>query len=114
LWFDTGLEAPVIVITMLGGLLLLRKWIQDGQYLLIALWGLVGAIAFSLVDWRMSKHMLQLVPAASVFAIILYEKADQSQRHWLLAGYVLALFVSIVLTTALLINFSLYFPTPTW
>jgi len=114
LWFETGIEAPVIVIAALGGALLLRKWIQDGLYLLVALWGLVGAIAFSLVDWRMSKHMMQLVPAASVFAILLYEKADQSQRHWLLAGYVLALFFSIVLSTALLINFYDYLSTPVW
>ena len=58
--------------------------------------------------------MMQLVPAASVFAIILYEKANQNQRHWLLAGYVLALLVGIVLITALLIDFYLYFPTPAW
>lgn len=62
----------------------------------------------------MSKHMMQLVPAATVFAILLYEKAAQNQRHWLLAGYVLALLVGIVLITALLIDFYLYLPTPAW
>jgi len=53
----------------------------------IPLWAVIGAGAFSIVDWRQTKHLMYIVPAL-VAALIGFVGSQKGGLRWCLAGLI--------------------------
>ena len=67
--------------------LLIWSWRRRSLDGAMALWAILGSITFSVVDWRQTKHLIQLVPAL-VMAIMKVLSQHRGILRWGLLGLV--------------------------
>jgi hypothetical protein len=77
-------------------------------------WVLVGGIGFSLVDWRITKHLAQLLPAMVVLTGVWWASREGRTRAITGALLVLAIAWNIWRVAQLMNDFSYLAPTPLW
>lgn len=78
--------ALFLPLAMIGTTWWLRRSWQDRRAEgAIALWVVVGAVIFSLIDWRQTKHLMTIVPAM-VMAIMSWTSSQRGWRRRLLLG----------------------------
>lgn len=78
----------------------------------LTLWFAVGAVAFSIVDWRMTKHLMLIAPAL-VIAGSCYEFRHRS-RIVVTGVLAISLLYNISMMVLMSQNFSTWIPSPAW
>jgi hypothetical protein len=81
---------------------------------LLLLWILVGAVLFTLTDWRQTKHLCLVVPAASVLCAPLLAHANYRLRIALRAGLVFAILWNLTWIVRLARDFRSLTVSPIW
>ena len=113
LWMEFLVEAPVFILAVLALVFVWKKYINRKEGIFI-LWFLVGAISFSIVDWRQTRHLMLLVPALIVLSMMAIAQVNK----WLKRGFILLLVValsySLWFNIQLLNDFTFYKPTPSF
>jgi hypothetical protein len=90
--------------------------VEEGDRLLrVALaWTLIGAVLFTWIDWRQTKHLAKLVPAMSLLLGGLAAAAPRPARLALRGAIVLSLVWNAVMIVRLAGDFGSIAPSPMW
>lgn len=114
LWAEFQIEFPVFIIALAALVFIFKKLISKKEGIFIY-WFLVGAISFSIVDWKQTKHLMLLTPALIVMLTIGIIQLKRIPRRIILLSSICVLAYSIWFDIRLLNHFDLYVPTPgTW
>jgi hypothetical protein len=85
-----------------------------GAHGMLVVWFLIGAIGFSLVDWRQTKHLAHIMPVFAIFVAVFWA----SLKGWprlLVGGAIVAAIVWNLWRIGLLMqDFSYIQPQPIW
>jgi len=117
LWSEFFLYLPGQPILLLGAMGLiyslkdLRK--METSKPALALWFLLGAFFFTVVDWRQTKHLMLLVPAL-VIGLFSYVPARRLFRFTLYGLVGLAILRNILIIAAVWRDFSILNPPGGW
>lgn len=112
-WGWTGLAAAGLVYGIRGAV----RDVDSDRGSLIAVataWVLVGAVVFTVTDWRQTKHLCLLVPALSVLIAALFPAAPPRLRRLLRVALVLAIAWNAGMLGRLAADFETITPTPLW
>jgi hypothetical protein len=103
------LLAPAALLAALYAVTQLRQ--AHGLFLL---WAAIGALAFSVVDWRQTKHMAHFLPALAVLVAV-YWASLQGRAKWALSALIGAAILWNMWRVGLQMqNFEYIQPTPIW
>ena len=115
LWFEfvVGVGPGLVLI---GGLALVAPLTRYesllSPFVSLVLWFAVGAVSFSIIDWRMTKHLMMIVPAL-VLAGSCYE--FRHPFRIVVTGVLAAsLLYNISIAVLMHQNFSVWIPSPAW
>jgi hypothetical protein len=81
---------------------------------LFLLWAGIGAVLFSLVDWRQTKHLAHILPALAVLVGVYWASLEGRLKHALSAALVAAMLWNIWRIGLLMADFGYLAPTPIW
>ncbi|HMB68268.1 MAG TPA: hypothetical protein VKU85_03115, partial [bacterium] len=87
---------------------------DDVHLALLAAWIAAVAVAFTLTDWRQTKHLCLLVPAAAVLIGAMDARASGWTRRVIRGGLVISLVWNAVWIVRLARDFGAMAPTPLW
>jgi len=117
LWAGFFLYLPGQPILLLGamGLIYSLKDLRkvERREPAIALWFLLGAIAFSIVDWRQTKHLMLLVPALMI-GLFSHAQARRFFKLFLYGFVGLSILRNILIISAAWQDFSALSPAGGW
>jgi hypothetical protein len=89
-----------------------QRWREADGMLMI--WILVGAIGFSLIDWRQTKHLAHLLPALVTLGAV-YWASLQGRLQWLLTALIsVAVAWNVWRIGQLMNDFYYLLPRPDW
>lgn len=77
-------------------------------------WVVIGAVGFSLVDWRITKHLAQLLPALAVLTGLWWASRQGRARIAIATLLLLAITWNIWRIAQMMIDFTYLKPTPLW
>ncbi|MGE0268503.1 MAG: hypothetical protein AB7S78_08630 [Candidatus Omnitrophota bacterium] len=113
LWLEFKFEFPYLPITVFTLIFCLIKF--PGRYVsLFAAWIFSGAILFSIVDWKQTNHLTQIVPPLLIVMMIYVEQQPLMFKRILKIIVGLFLIYSFWQDMRLLNDFSFYNPTSGW
>ena len=87
---------------------------DDVHLATLAAWVAAVAVAFTLTDWRQTKHLCLLVPAAAVLIGAMDARASGWTRRVLRGGLIVSLAWNVVWIFRLTRDFGAMAPTPLW
>jgi hypothetical protein len=99
---------PMLVATAWG---LRRARQAEGVF---ALWVLIGAVGFSLVDWRHTKHLAQITPALGVLVGAWWAAQPRRARQLLAVVLTAGVAWNLVRIVRLMNDFTYLQPHPIW
>jgi len=79
-----------------------------------AIWFLVGAVIYSVVDWRQIQHLMLIVPPMVLGIFHFYQKSGKITKIFILALLLFSLLVNLVLLWQLTLDFHQFEPTGGW
>lgn len=103
---------PLIPVALLAGLYAFGR-IREGHGVLL-LWTLIGAIGFSFVDWRQTKHFAHILPAVAMMAGIYWASLQGRARTALTALIAAGVLWNVWRIGLLMQDFETIQPTPIW
>lgn len=113
LWKEFQIEFPVFILVIPAIIFLWKKYIKERKGIFI-LWPLVGAVSFSLVDWKQTRHLMFFAPAL----ILLLMMSVSVQKKWYKVASIFFLVVALLyclwFDARLLHDFTFYRPTADW
>lgn len=113
LWREFQIEFPLFILTFPALTFLWKKYIQRKEGVLI-LWFLVGALSFSIVDWKQTRHLMNLVPALVILFMVFVVQQEKWRKGVWIFILMCALVYSLWFDMKVLHNFTFYRPTPDW
>ncbi len=78
------------------------------------IWALIGAIGFSLVDWRQTKHLAHILPALVILVALFWARLDGRLRLAVGAVAALAVLFNVWRVIGVMQDFTILQPTPIW
>lgn len=113
LWLEFKFEFPYLPITVFTLIFCLVKF--PGRYVsLFSAWVFSGAILFSIVDWKQTNHLTQIVPPLLIVMMIYIEQQPLMFKRVLKIIVGLFLIYSFWQDMRLINDFSYYNPTSGW
>lgn len=113
LWYEFKFEFLYFPITIFSMLFCLLKYAEKNVYMFSA-WTFSGAVLFSIVDWKQTNHLTQIVMPLLICLMIYIEKQPMTYKRILKIIVGLFLIYSFWKDMQLLNNFSVYNPTSGW
>ena len=78
------------------------------------IWALIGAIGFSLVDWRQTKHLAHILPALVILVPLFWVRLGERLRLAVGAVVALAILLNAWRIIGVMQDFTTLQPTPIW
>jgi hypothetical protein len=103
---------PLIPVALVAGFYAAGRIREAHGVLLI--WALIGAIGFSFVDWRQTKHFAHILPAVAMMAGIWWASLQGRMRMAATAAIAAGLLWNIWRIGLLMQDFETIQPTPIW
>ncbi|MBZ0166340.1 MAG: hypothetical protein K8I00_05990, partial [Candidatus Omnitrophica bacterium] len=80
----------------------------------LAAWFVVGALVFSVVDWKLTYHLMYLVPPCIILMMLTIGNLRPKFRNFAQSAILAGIVFNLVMDVALLIDFRTYLPTGGW
>ncbi|TAN59455.1 hypothetical protein EPN16_07145 [bacterium] len=93
---------------------LLKAKIIDVRETVLSFWSLIGAIVFSIVDWKDSAHLVFVIPALIIVVCIFVSRQKFNIKLWLILILFYAVFRNIWFIFKISENFQLIEPPGGW
>jgi hypothetical protein len=111
LWQGFVVEAPLVLLVAASIVTGWRK-IRRAPVPLLLVWIGLGAVGYSLVDWKQTRHLCTLLPAMSLVPVYLAAPAGPGERNALPWAYAALLAYSAAFLVMLGVDFDFYRPWP--
>jgi hypothetical protein len=95
-----------------AGIYALRR-VREGEGFLL-IWAVIGAVGFSLVDWRQTKHLAHILPAIIMMTAVYWASLSGRLRMAMAALLVVAFTWNTARTGMQMADFEFIKPSPTW
>jgi hypothetical protein len=103
----------VIVATMLSAIVWAMPRVRRAEGVFL-IWVVIGAVGFSLVDWRITKHLAHLLPPLAVLTGLWWASLRGRTRALVATLLILSIAWNIWRVTQLMENFAYLTPAPLW
>ena len=81
---------------------------------LFGYWFLIGAVLFSITDWRQTRHFMLIIPPMIICTLLFLDKMKSWIRYFLIGLLGLLIMRNIWMILQLANNFEIIKPTPIW
>lgn len=113
LWYQFNYEFPAFLLCIFGLLYSLKQGV-DRHVLLLGAWFATGALLFSLVDWKQTNHLTQLIIPLLGVLMMYIEKQPMTYKRVLKVLVGLCMLYGFWFNVQLLANFQFYRPISGW
>jgi len=113
LWLEFIIEFPYFILAFIGLLFGVRTYFRD-RINIFLLWFFCGAFIFSIVDWRLTDHLVYIVPPLIIMLMIFISKQGKTLQNIFITCIFVCLTYSVWLDAALVSHFNTYVPTGGW
>jgi len=113
LWWEFLIEFPYLILALIGLGFGVRTYAKDRMNIFL-LWFFCGAFIFSIVDWKLTNHLMYIVSPSIVALMIFVSRQEKALKKIFLTCIFSCLIYSIWFDGALMNNFDFYLPTGGW